>query len=188
MKNFISLLLDTNDNGNTVFLKERKGNEYIYLAAEHTSNGSSHLRRMTKEEVIANKDFLTNVGVSGDKIYPITELRYRKRLPEGMVKCDACGEVIWENDSYSFHKYETNDDITICRKCEKYGHDGYVSCRGCSTYQCWVETTKVHETASSGYSDSENLVCDEFLENYSYCEDCEVYYHQDYSECPRCGK
>ena len=188
MKNFISLLLDTTDSGNTVFLKEKKGREYIYLASEYTANGSSHLRRMTKEEVIENKDFLTNVGVSGNRIYPVTDLKNRKRLPEGMVRWGACGEVVWENNSYSFHKGGTDDDITICEKCDKYGHDGYQSCRGCCI-PCWKKSNELYEVAGSCHSDFENLVCDEFLSNYNYCENCEIYYyHQDNNECPRCGK
>ena len=112
MKKFISLLLDTNDNGNTVFLKERKGKDYIYLAAEHTSNDSSHLRRMTKEEVIANKDFLTNVGISGDRIYPITDLQYRKVLPKGFTRCEKCGFVVRDDDIWC-----EDNGTYLCEEC-----------------------------------------------------------------------
>ena len=62
--------------------------------------------------VIANKDFLTNVGISGDRIYPITDLQYRKVLLEGFTKCEKCGFVVRDDDIWC-----EDNGIYLCEDC-----------------------------------------------------------------------
>lgn len=179
-----NLKTEINSKGNKVFSKERNGKTFLYFAEKE----SGATQKVEKEWILKNKVDILNLGVSwDDRIYPTTDLRKRRKLPYGMVRCGACGEVVWEHNSYTFHKSGTDDNIIICNSCDKYGHNGYQSCRGCDEY-CWKKGSELYEVASSGHSDYENLVCDEFLEYYNYCKNCEVYYHQDDDECPCCGK
>ena len=180
------LKTEVNAKGNKVFSKERNGKGFLYLA----KNETGVVIKVDKKWILNNQIDILNLGVSEDNaIYPATDLRKRKKLPYGMVRCGACGEVVWENNSYTFHKNGTTcDNIIICDNCNSYGHDGFVTCRGCTTNPCWVKSNKLYEVAGSGYNDSENLVCDEFKGNYYYCEDCDVYYTDNYDRCPRCGK
>ena len=179
------LKIEVNSKGNKVFSKERNGKGFLYLVKDETGR----IGKKDKSWILNNQIDILNLGVSEDNaIYPATDLRKRKKLPYGMVRCGACGEVVWEENSHNYHKNGTTfDDIIICDNCNSFGHDGYVACWGCTTNPCWVKSNKLYETAGSG-SESENLVCDEFLENYRYCEDCKVYYNREYSECPHCGK
>ncbi len=112
MKNYGELLVETNIKGRKVFVKERKGKEFIYFATDGTFIGLCHPREMTKEEVIANKDFLTNVGMSGDKIYPVTDLQNRKILPEGFTRCEKCGFVVRDDDIWC-----EDNGIYLCEDC-----------------------------------------------------------------------
>lgn len=182
------LKTEVNSKGNKVFSKERNGKGFLYLA----KNEAGVVSKVDKKWILNNQIDILNLGVSEDNaIYPATDLRKRKKLPYGMVRCGACGEVVWENNSYTFHKNGTTyDDIIICDNCNRYGHDGYVTCRGCTINPCWVKSNKLYEVAGSGYNDdeNENLVCDEFIGNYNYCENCDVYYSDNYDRCPNCGK
>ena len=136
------------------------------MAAEHTSNDSSHLRRMTKEEVIANKDFLTNVRVSGDRIYPVTDLKERKRLPKHFKKCKRCNSVV-RND----HIYYIEENTYLCEDCIEV-------CNMCGEY-------KSKDNLSTVYTINSSM---------KICKDCYSKFDNEdelvwsFNECPRCQK
>lgn len=188
MKNYGELLVETNNKGRKVFVKERKGKKYIYFATDGTFNGLCHPREMTKEEVIANQDFLTNVGVSGDRIYPVTDLQDRKVLPEGFTRCEACGSIMLESNSYRYFVLPINDDpdedINICENCNNNGHNGYIVCNACDN-PCWVKKDSLYETV---YSNDDDFICEGFIDNYTYCEKCRKHYPSELWDCPCCGK
>ena len=98
MKNYGYLLTEKNAAGNTVFVKERNGREFVYYATDGTFFSLCNPRPMTKDEVLAMQYFLTNVGVSGDKIYPVKDLNDRKVLPSGYTRCEKCGFVVRDDD------------------------------------------------------------------------------------------
>ena len=178
------LKTEINSKGINVFCKERNGKSFTYFAKDDLNN----ICKVDKKWILSNQIDILNLGVGwNESLYPATNLRKRKKLPYGMVRCEACGEVVWEQNSDRFHKSGTNEDITICDNCDMCGHEGYVSCRGCDI-PCWKKSNELYEVAGSGHSDYENLVCDEYLEYYNYCKNCEVYYHKDDGECPRCRK
>jgi len=74
------LKTEVNAKGNKVFSKVRMGKEFIYLAkAEDGSIGE-----VDKDWVLSNQKNIVNLGVSGDNIYPVTELDKRKRFPDAL--------------------------------------------------------------------------------------------------------
>lgn len=58
------LLTEKNESGNTVFSKQRNGKSFIYFVI--TSDG---YKPVTKEWIIQNQGYLSNVNVSGDNLF-----------------------------------------------------------------------------------------------------------------------
>lgn len=194
------LKTEVNAKGNKVFSKVRMGKEFIYLAkAEDGSIGE-----VDKDWVLSNQKNIVNLGVSGDNIYPVTELDKRKRLPDGMIRCAVCGKVLHEDDSVKVYNRDTDDFIRICRHCEANGgrvnKEEYICCHGCGTEAtpCWIRKADVFEVAhikgcpvdEQYYGDA--LVCkDNLSTEYAYCEHCKKYFplYPNYDGiCPECGE
>ena len=112
------LKTEVNAKGNKVFSKERNGKGFLYLA----KNEAGVVSKVDKKWILNNQIDILNLGVSEDNaIYPATDLRKRKKLPYGMVRCGACGEVVWEKNSHNYHKNGTTfDDIIICDNCKSF--------------------------------------------------------------------
>ena len=85
----------------------------------------------------------------------------------GYTLCSHCGR--YEQDSDYIHQV---DGEWICQSCLENGD--YEKCKDCGK---WVKKQFAYDVGSV-YS---HYVCEDCLcNNYSYCEDCEEYYHIDY--------
>lgn len=107
---------------------------------------------------------------------------------EIFVKCFGCGEITQDGRSfYAAIDHETEEHVSLCEHCRKYGNGDYIVCNGCggSAYPCWIKYNEVFETTNRNY-DTDALVCKDLLYMYSQCEKCGKYYPDDCFYCPDC--
>lgn len=61
-----SMHITTNEKGNYVFLKKRCGAKFMYLVTDHKTK-----EWVSKEWLLANRNDIAGLGVSGNNIYPV---------------------------------------------------------------------------------------------------------------------
>jgi len=207
MSNLGYLLTEVNEKGNTVFIKERAGKSFSYFATDGTFSGLSHPRKMSKEEVIANKNFLTNVGVSGDRIYPVTNLHDRKVLPEGYVRCAECGTVELKEDIYltEYGKYLCDDcyyqSIPMCTMCGEFVSEDNI--KTVKRYDgSEIEICQMCYDNGFAYQGDEYILCkgcSDDPKNWCWVKAdnlvkvgeeliCQEYLISNFDTCPKCGE
>ena len=208
MNNFGCLLTEVNEKGNTVFVKERTGKSFNYFATDGTFNGLCNPRKMSKEEVIAKQRFLTNVGVSGDKIYPVTDLQDRKVLPEGYTRCEKCGTIELDEDIYltEYGKYLCEEcyyqSIHMCTECgEVVGEDNIKTVKTYDGSEIDI-CQECYDNGFTNFEGEEHILCKGCSDDpKNWCwvnvnrlvsvgEElvCQEYLQNNFDTCPKCGE
>ena len=101
-----------NENGKLIFQKKRNGNEYDYYAKNDVGR---KIFIVNKAWILANKNIIVNLGVSGDRIYPVNQLKLIRNTRTEKINCSGCDCDI---DSEYLYKFKTsNRTIYICPDC-----------------------------------------------------------------------
>lgn len=100
-----------NNNGKLVFSTFGKGKDLRYLV----KGDYGKISLVNKAWILANKELIVNLRLSGDKIYPINQLKKRKKSKLTSIYCSCCGETKEVDYVYTYKTpYET---ISICPDC-----------------------------------------------------------------------
>ncbi len=130
------LRTEYNDNGNEVFVKCRSGKNIEYILDDTYGNYS----RVSKEEIIKNKDNILNVGVSGNSIHPV-----RSKEPYFIIDVvsDKKNKVITTRSIKDINGKEYDFKKDKPALCEFGGIDDMKeSLNWC--LNCYADRTKIH--------------------------------------------
>ena len=163
------LKVEKNEKGNEVFAKKRTSKGFIYPVKDLNDG---QVFWVSKPWIIAGKNSIVNVGVSGDSIYPIQK---------NSMKCSYCGQIHRKSaltPVYGDNGKRTNQ--VVCKKCLE------VLLPKGSLYQC-IDCKRVFDVKDThmwNYDDrnTDFHVCASYHGG-SLCSDCKG---KKYDICTSC--